>query len=170
MEEYTDEASGKTVRGRAGYRKMMSDAENHRFDAIMTYKMDRLHRNMREAICFLDDIAMKDIGLIVTSQNIDTSTAMGRAMMNIINVFAELESANTSERVKIGMERAKGQGKLCHRPEKKVTEYHIEKAKRIIAEDPGISQRKLADQFKGISRSTLIKGLKEAGVLKDSEK
>jgi len=49
----------------------------------MTYKMDRLHRNMRKAICSLDEIAMKDVSLIVTSQNIDTSTAMGRAMIKL---------------------------------------------------------------------------------------
>lgn len=167
--EYTDEASGKTVRGRAGYQRMMLDASKHRFDAVMAYKLDRLHRNVREAINFVDELRLKDVGLIITSQNIDTSNAMGRAMMQIVAVFAELESANTSERVKIGMEHAKAQGKRCHAPEKKLSRYQIEKAKQILAENPGISQRELARCFEGISRPTLIKGLREAGLIGDGK-
>jgi len=161
--EYTDEASGRTVSGRKGYQQMMSDAGKHRFDMIMTYKLDRLHRNVREAISFMDQLNMMGISLNITSQNINTSTAMGRAMMQIVAVFAELESANTGERVKIGMERAKAQGKQCHAPEKKLSDYQLKKARAILESDPNISQRKLAEQFEGISRPTLIKGLRKRG-------
>ena len=93
------------------------------------------------------------------------SFAGRRAMMQMIAVFAELESANTSERVKIGLERAKAQGKVCHRKKTKLSQYQIEKARAILAENPGISERALAAQFNGISRSTLINRLREAGVL-----
>lgn len=165
VREYMDESSGKTVKGRKGYQEMMSDAKKHRFDVIMAYKLDRLHRNTIECLTFVNELSAIDVELVVTSQSIDTTTAAGRAMMQMIAVFAELESANTSERVKIGLERAKSQGKVCHRKKTELSPYQIKRAKEIIAENPGISERALAEQFNGISRTTLIRRLKEAGVL-----
>lgn len=164
--EYVDTASGRTVRGRDAYQQMIKDAKAGRFRAIMAYKLDRLHRNLMEAVAFVDGLPLMGIDLILTSESIDTSTAMGRAMMQITAVFAELESAKTGERVQIGMERARAQGKVCNRPATTLTPYQIEKAKRILAEDPEISMRKLADQFDGISRTTLIRLLREEGVVK----
>lgn len=163
--EYVDTASGRTIKGRDAYQQMLKDAKAHRFEAIMCYKLDRLHRNLMDAVAFVDGLRLMGVDLIVTSQAIDTSNAMGRAMMQITAVFAELESANTAERVIIGMDRARAEGKICNRPTMEITPYQIEKAKAIIRDDPDISQRALASQFKGISRPTLIKGLRDAGVL-----
>ena len=162
--EYVDESSGRTIKGRTGYIQMMTDAEKHRFDAIIGYKLDRFHRNLMNAVTFVNSLKMMDISLILTSQHIDTSSAMGMAMMQITAVFAELESANTSERSKIGTERAKAEGKLCHRPRKPLSDYQMTKAKKILEENPTISQRRLADQFEGISRPKLIEGLRDAGI------
>mgnify|MGYP000868621869 FL=1 len=163
--EYVDKASGRTVKGRDGYQQMLKDAKAHRFNAIMAYKLDRLHRNLMEAVGFVDNLRLIGVDLILTSEAIDTSNAMGRAMMQITAVFAELESAKTSERVLIGMERARAEGKVCNRPTKELTPYQIQKAKAILRDDPDISQRALASQFDGISRMTLINGLRKAGVL-----
>lgn len=163
--EYVDKASGRTVKGRDAYQQMLKDAKAHRFNAIMAYKLDRLHRNLMEAVGFVDNLRLIGVDLILTSEAIDTSTAMGRAMMQITAVFAELESAKTSERVLIGMERARAEGKVCNRPTKELTPYQIEKAKAILRDDPDISQRALASQFDGISRMTLINRLRKAGVL-----
>jgi Site-specific recombinases, DNA invertase Pin homologs len=164
--EYVDRGkSGRTLKGRKEYQQMMMDAERHKFDAIMGFKLDRFHRNTLNAITFVDQLRGLNVSLILTSQHIDTSTAMGTAMMQITAVFAELESANIAERSKIGTERAIKEGKVCHRPKKVLSVYQIEKAKAILEENPNISHRQLALQFNGISRSTLINGLKEAGVI-----
>jgi Site-specific recombinases, DNA invertase Pin homologs len=163
--EYVDRKSGRTIRGRTSYIKMMEDAETTKFEAIIGYKLDRFHRNTMNAIAFVDRLRGLNKALIVTSQNIDTNTAMGRAMMQITAVFAELESANTSERSKIGTERAKAEGKLCHRPRKKLSAYQIDKAKGILAGNPDISRRQLALQFDGIGRDALIRELIAEGIL-----
>ena len=89
VKEYTDESSGKTVKGRVGYQSMMSDAKKHRFDMVMAYKLDRFHRNTLECLTFVNELSTMDVELVVTSQNIDTTTAAGRAMMQMIAVFAE---------------------------------------------------------------------------------
>ena len=162
--EYVDESSGRTIKGRTAYIDMMAAAEKHKFDAIMGYKLDRFHRNLMNAINFVNSLKMMDISIILTSQKIDTSSAMGMAMMQITAVFAELESANTSERSKLGTKRAMAEGKVCHRPSKPLSEYQIAKAKKILEENPTISQRRLADQFEGISRPKLIEGLRDAGI------
>jgi len=163
--EYVDQASGRTIKGRTQYQQMMIDAKHRKFDAIMAYKLDRLHRNLIEAVGFVESLRLMGVDLILTSESIDTSTAMGRAMMQITAVFAELESAKTSERVIIGMDRARAEGKLCNRPPKKLSRYQIDKAREILEAQPDISQRELAANFTGISRATLIKGLREEGVL-----
>ena len=163
--EYTDEASGKTIRGRPGFRLMMDDASKHKFDAILVYKIDRLNRNTIECLQTVNRLSELGVDLIVTTQAIDTSTAAGRAMMQMIAVFAELESANTSERVKIGMERAKAEGKLCHAPTRTLSEYQIRKAETILKERPDISQRELASNFEGISRPVLIRELRRLGMI-----
>ena len=164
--EYVDRSSGRTVRGRTAYQQMIMDAQARRFDAIMAYKLDRLHRNLIEAVTFVDRLRIMGIDLIITTEAIDTSTAMGRAMMQITAVFAELESAKTGERVQIGMERARAEGKVCNRPPKELSKYQLEKARRILEGNPEISMRQLAAQFDGISRATLIKLLREAGIVK----
>lgn len=167
--EYIDKASGRTVRGRTAYQQMIEDAQARRFDAIMAYKLDRLHRNLIEAVTFVDRLRIMGIDLIITTEAIDTSTAMGRAMMQITAVFAELESAKTGERVQIGMERARAEGKVCNRPPKELSRYQLEKAQRILEDNLEISMRQLAAQFDGISRATLIKLLREAGIINSTK-
>jgi len=108
----------------------------------------------------VDILAMHDCQLISTSESIDTTTAMGRIFFTMCSAINECESDKTSERVKIGMERAKSEGKDCNRPPKKLSAYQIEKAKTILANDPQISRRELSKQFEGISRPTLIKCLR----------
>jgi len=157
--------SAKTIRGRVEYQKMMHGVDAGRYDAVMAYKLDRLHRNLANAIMFVDYLRARQVALILTSQLLDTSTAMGMAMMQITAVFAELESANTAERSKIGTERAKAQGKVCNRPLTTLSKYQIERAKEILAANPNISNRELAENFNGISRMTLIKKLREEGVI-----
>jgi len=166
VEEFVDEGkSAKTVRGRNAYIKMMEGVHRHKYEAVVAYKLDRFHRNTYNALAFAEDLREHQTDLILTTQDINTSTAAGRMMMQILAVFAELESENTAERVKVGMERAAAEGKICHRPKRELSAYQIEKAKEILATDPNISQRKLSEQFTGVSRATLIKCLREEGVI-----
>ena len=164
--EYVDDGrSGSTIANRPAYIQMMKDAERHKFDAIVGFKLDRFHRKTVNALLFVDSLRMMSISLIITSQHIDTSTAMGTAMMQITAVFAELETANTIERSKIGTERAKNAGKICNRPRVELSSYQIDKARNILNENPDISMRELSRNFEGISRPTLVKALKENGVV-----
>lgn len=100
-----------------------------------------------------------------TGQPIDTSTASGRFTTTILSAVAEFERELISDRTKDGQARARAQGKTIGRNPRKLSEYQKEKIRRILEEDLDISHYRLAQQFEGISRNTLIRLAKEEGLL-----
>ena len=72
-------------------------------DCLPVWKLDRLGRSVRHLIILLDDLRVRGITFRSLTQDIDTSTAMGRAMMHIMGVMAELERENIVERVNAGL-------------------------------------------------------------------
>lgn len=92
--------SGKSIQGRKAFQEMISDAKQEKFSALVVTKFDRAFRNVMDALKTLDEFNALKIDFISISEQIDTTTAMGRAMFTIISVFAELERKLTSERVR----------------------------------------------------------------------
>ena len=72
--------------------------------------MDRLGRSMADLVAFLNEIHALQIDLYLHMQGIDTSTPSGKAMFQMLGVFAEFERSIIIERVKSGMARAKEKG------------------------------------------------------------
>jgi DNA invertase Pin-like site-specific DNA recombinase len=110
--EYIDSgASGRDVR-RPAYLRMME--ERDKWDVLVVLKMDRIHRNSKNFAAMMDDL--KDWGkeFNSTQEAFDTTTAIGRFVMDIIQRIAQLESEQIGERVKIGMTQKalKGKGYL----------------------------------------------------------
>ena len=68
---------------------------------------------MQDLVGFLSDIHALKIDLYLHQQGIDTTTPAGKAMFQMMGVFAEFERAMIAERVRAGMARAKSQGKHC---------------------------------------------------------
>ena len=67
-------------------------------DAIVFWRPDRLSRSVSDFSKLLDTCQKKKVALVSTDYPIDTSSAMGRAFVQITSVFAELEAGTTSER------------------------------------------------------------------------
>jgi site-specific DNA recombinase len=100
---YKDEGiSGKDT-NREGFQQMMKDAEKGRFQYIITYKLDRISRNVADFANFTNKLDQLGIGYISLTENFDTSTPIGRAMMYIAAVFAQLERETIAERVRDNM-------------------------------------------------------------------
>ena len=74
-----------------------------KWDGILILKMDRIHRSVKNALAMFELLEKQGKHFISFSENIDTSTAMGRAMMTITLVFAQLESEQIGERVSFGL-------------------------------------------------------------------
>lgn len=83
---------------------------------LVVFKNDRLSRNFRTLINTVDDLIKLGIHYISLVDNIDTSTIGGRMFFQILSSFNEYEVANTRERVKIGLEKARRDGKKLGRP------------------------------------------------------
>ncbi len=100
---YRDEGfSGRTV-NRPEYRRMFSEMD--RWDVVLVLKMDRIHRNSVNFTHMME--TLRDSGKDFNSmmEKFDSTTAMGRFVMDIVERMAQLESEQIGERVKVGMTR-----------------------------------------------------------------
>jgi DNA invertase Pin-like site-specific DNA recombinase len=94
---------------RPGYQKMLS--EKDKWDIIVILKMDRIHRNSVNFALMMDKLKSWGKGFASVQEAFDTTTAMGRFVMDIIQRIAQLESEQLSERVKVGMTQKAKSGK-----------------------------------------------------------
>jgi len=84
---------------------------------VACWSVDRLGRSLQELVAFLGELHAKGVDLYLHQQGIDTATPAGKAMFQMLGVFAEFERAMIVERVKSGLARARAQGKrLGRRP------------------------------------------------------
>lgn len=101
---------------RPGYDRLCRAIARREFDQIAAWSLDRLGRSLEELVAFLGEIHAKGVDLYLHQQGIDTSTPGGKAMFQMMGVFAEFERAMIVERVKAGLARARSQGKRLGRP------------------------------------------------------
>lgn len=100
--EYIDDGySGRTTK-RPAYMKMMQEMD--KWDALLVIKMDRIHRNSKNFMMMMEELKKHGKEFVSMTESLDTSTAMGRFVMDIIQRIAQLESEQIGERVYIGME------------------------------------------------------------------
>lgn len=95
-----DGHSGRTIR-RPAYQEMI--AERTSWDALLALKMDRIHRNSRNFMAMMDDLRSWGKDFVSATESLDTSTAMGRFVVDIMQRIAQLESEQIGERVKMGL-------------------------------------------------------------------
>jgi site-specific DNA recombinase len=115
FEIYKDEGVSGSKTSRPELDKMLKDMRDKRFDSVVVWKFDRLGRSTAHLLQVLEEMKNKGIVLIATSQNIDTSTPMGKFFFTILSGFAEMEREMITERIKLGLQRRKKQGKLLGR-------------------------------------------------------
>jgi DNA invertase Pin-like site-specific DNA recombinase len=115
---FTDEGiSGSKGRDkRPGYDRLCKGMARREFDQVAAWSLDRLSRSLEDLVAFLGELHAKGIDLYLHQQGIDTSTPGGKAMFQMMGVFAEFERAMIVERVKAGLSRARAQGKRLGRP------------------------------------------------------
>ena len=137
---------------RPAFDKLCKAATRREFDIIMAWSVDRLGRSLQDLITFLGDIHAKGVDLYLHQQGIDTTTPAGKALFQMMGVFAEFERSMIRERVKSGLVRAKSKGKRLGRPR---VSPDVERAV-IASRAEGKGIRKIADEL-GIGVSTTIR-------------
>ncbi len=99
---YIDDGySGRNVK-RPAYIRMIEEMD--KWDTILVIKMDRIHRNSKNFMLMMEQLKKLGKEFVSMTESLDTSTAMGRFVMDIIQRIAQLESEQIGERVYVGME------------------------------------------------------------------
>ena len=101
---------------RPAFNKLLESVARKEVDMVAAWSVDRLGRSLQHLIPFLADLQAKGIGLFLLRQGLDTTTPSGRAMFQMLGVFAEFEAAMIRERVRAGVTRAKRKGTKSGRP------------------------------------------------------
>lgn len=121
---------------RPGFDRLLRDATNRKVDMIAAWSVDRLGRSLQDLISFLTELQALRCDLYLHQQALDTSTPSGRAMFQMLGVFAEFERGMIRERVNAGLARARAKGtKLGRRPVEANVEARI---RALRAEGMGI--------------------------------
>ncbi|WP_201716152.1 recombinase family protein [Rossellomorea arthrocnemi] len=103
-EEYVDEGiSGKDIKGRPAMQRLVSDVSKDKFQAVLVWKISRLSRNMLDTLVLLDKFEEYDVKFISYSENFDTSSPIGKLVVQLMASIAEMERNTLSENVKLGM-------------------------------------------------------------------
>jgi len=107
----------------------------------------------RDLVGFLSELHALRIDLFLHQQGLDTTTPAGKAMFQMMGMFAEFERAMIQERVRAGLKRAKSEGKKLGRPS--ITP-ELEDAIRKALNKPGRTEgvRKIAERF-GVNPGTV---------------
>src|SRR6266581_2917923 len=86
-------------------------------DVLVVWKLDRLGRSLRDLIALLDDLKTRGVAFRSLTEAIDTATATGRAMWQMVGILAELERSLIQERTKAGRAAAQARGvKMGRKP------------------------------------------------------
>jgi len=146
---------------RPALQDMMNCVRRGEISHVAVYKLDRLSRSQKDTLFLIEDVFNKyDVGFVSLTENMDTSTPIGRAMLGIISAFAQLERETIKIRTRMGMkERVKsglwmGGGKIPFG-----YDYDSEKG-ILVPNDDAPTVRKIYDMFlSGMSPSAIANEL-----------
>src|SRR6476620_1626752 len=111
---------------RPGLDALLKAVNAREFDLVATWSVDRLGRSLTDLLSILQHLKDKGVDLFLHQQGLDTSTTAGKAMFQMLGVFAEFERGIIRERVNAGLARARANGtKLGRRPVKPAVEARI---------------------------------------------
>jgi len=107
---YSDTISG-SKSSRPGLNQLMFDSRKKLFDVVICYKLDRLGRSLQHLLNIAEEWQKLGIRFICTSQGIETVTAGGKMVYQMLGAISEFERTLISERTKQGLKHAKNVGK-----------------------------------------------------------
>jgi DNA invertase Pin-like site-specific DNA recombinase len=146
-EPYVDVGVSGSKERRPELDRLMADAHRRRFDVVAVWKFDRFARSVSHLLRALETFRALGIEFVSLSEQIDTSTPMGKMVFTILGSVAELERSMIVERVKAGLRNARAKGKRLGRPRVVVDTFRIARLRergcswRTIARQVGCSAR-----------------------------
>jgi DNA invertase Pin-like site-specific DNA recombinase len=145
--EYIDRMTGSTD-SRPAINRLMADACQRRFDAVLVWKLDRFGRSLRHLVNAIAELEALGVAFISFRDNLDLTTPSGRLMFQIVGAMAEFERALIQERVRAGLRNAKAKGKTLGRPRVIIDASRIASLRSL-----GRSWAQITDEI-GVSKGT----------------
>jgi DNA invertase Pin-like site-specific DNA recombinase len=108
---YTDHGISGTRTKRPGLDAMLADARRGQLDVVLVWACDRIARSVKHFLEVLEELSRLNIQFVSFREALDTQGALGRAVVIIISVVAELERSLIVERVRAGLRRARLEGR-----------------------------------------------------------
>ena len=135
---HRDVASGRSL-ARSGWQELMDVVQPG--DTIVVPFLDRLSRNFEEGVRIQADLLERDIAIVAVRENIDTrdSTAAGKYFRRAMLALGAYQVDATSERIRDGQARARGEGRHIGRPPA-LTPEQVEQCRRMADEGAGLRQ------------------------------
>lgn len=126
-------------------------------DKLVVWKLDRLARNTGDLCQIVNALESKGAALEILDQKIDTTTATGRAFLQMLGVFAEFETNLRKERQLAGIAAAKAKGKHLGR-KASLTDQQKKHIRQLYKE--GLNPTALSQKY-AVSRATIYNVIKE---------
>jgi len=161
--EYVDLAQSGAKASRPELDRLMRDAAQRRFDAVLVWKLDRFGRSVKNCLDGISLLSSHGVRFLAVSQAIDTdeSNPSSRLMLHILASVAEFEREIIRERVMAGVRNARAKGKQIGR-KKRV----FDRTKALELHQQGQSVREIASALQ-VSRSTVHRSLPHEAVASD---
>ena len=162
---YTDGGYSGANIDRPALQQLIKDVKAHKVDKVVVYKLDRLSRSQRDTLTLIEDVFLaNDCDFVSMNENFDTGTPLGRAMIGILAVFAQLEREQIKERMIMGKEARAKQGKY-HGSDRHPIGYDYVNGELVINETEAAQIRQIFEDFvSGMSVPKIVKQLNEAGI------
>jgi DNA invertase Pin-like site-specific DNA recombinase len=141
---------------RPGLDQMLADARQGKIDIVLAWAADRIARSVKDFIDLLTEFDHLGIAFLSYREQLDTAGPLGRAVMVIVGAIAELERNLLIERVRVGMRRARLEGRHIGR-----MPLEVDRAALVRDRGRGMSLSELARTYR-ISRSSVCKVLRQA--------
>ena len=154
---------------RPAYRRMMSEMDS--WDVVVVIKMDRIHRNSRNFMNMMDTLNRHGKMFVSSSEALDTTNALGRFVVDMIQRLAQLESEQIGERTHMGMrEKAEnlGDAESGRRTMGFTPPYGYRLVDGALEEDPEelpVVGRMFSEYSEGRSMDAICYGLNREGIL-----
>ncbi len=155
VEIYADYASGAQT-SRPALDRLLADARRGGFDLVLVWACDRLARSVTHFLAVLEELQRLNIQFLSYREALDTSGALGKAVLTIVSVVAELERSLIVERVRAGLRRARLEGRRLGRPR-----VEVDVAALLQDRERGLSFRQLARQHH-LAETTVRRLLRES--------
>jgi DNA invertase Pin-like site-specific DNA recombinase len=108
---YMDTGISGMKESRPQFDEMLKEMRLYHFDCVMVTKLDRIGRSLQHILSLFEEFNRKGVHFVAITQNIDTSSSIGKFQLQMLGAFAEFERNIISERTKEGLKYAVGTGK-----------------------------------------------------------